>query len=415
MESELLDIHEQLIDEFGIESSESTHGSNKRWKDLRDEGSELWLDTGSIERASEVWTDDFSGLTTNNSLLNDEVQKGKYDQVITDARERLQKTLDVEGSDDRLIQEIGFLLNALHGKRLVETFGCRVSVELHTDLARDVERTVEFGRRFHELEPDYFIIKVPFTAEGVVAARRLREENIPVNQTVAFSVRQNYVIGRLSRASYGNVFMGRLNSLFAENNLPDVKRIGEKIALASHKTLKFLRKNHDSPTRQIAASFRSGDQVMNLGGVDVLTIPPDVADDYLELIEENRTTGRLRLRGLLDEAEEKPGDILTGLATVENPLREAVDAFLESAEQPWSVERLRNHFEERGVGDLFPRWSDEQIRRSREEGKIPDLNNWDQALNNDEIALDSLMSLAGLNAFAEAQEKMDERIRKEIQ
>jgi transaldolase len=414
MNSSLLDVHQRLIDEYmADEPTESADvGPNDRWQTLREEGSELWLDTGSLSRASESWTAEFSGLTTNNALLNDEIQGGEYDDVVQWMADELRNHVN---SERELVHELTFLLNALHGTRLVNRFGCRVSVELHTDFARDVERTVEYGRRFHEIQPDHFIIKVPFTAEGVVAARQLRGENIPVNQTVAFSVRQNYVIGRLSRASYGNVFMGRLNSLFEENNLPDVKRIGEKIALASHKTLAFLRKNHDSPTRQIAASFRSGDQVMNLGGVDVLTMPPEVAEQYLELVEENQTTGRLRLRGLLDEAEEKPGTILTRLATVEDSVREAVDEWLESNDRPWDPEALRDHFESAGVTDLFPRWSEDQIERSRKEGKIPDLSNWETELNEERVALDSLMSLAGLNAFAEAQSRMDRRVREKIQ
>ena len=37
-------------------------------------GSELWLDTGDIEAAAEPWTEEFTALTTNNTLLNAEVQ-----------------------------------------------------------------------------------------------------------------------------------------------------------------------------------------------------------------------------------------------------------------------------------------------------------------------------------------------------
>ncbi|OGV34986.1 MAG: hypothetical protein A2020_10645 [Lentisphaerae bacterium GWF2_45_14] len=48
------------------------------WENLRERGTELWLDTGDISQASAIWNGSFSGLTTNNTLINKEVQKGIY-------------------------------------------------------------------------------------------------------------------------------------------------------------------------------------------------------------------------------------------------------------------------------------------------------------------------------------------------
>ncbi|MBN2764675.1 MAG: hypothetical protein JXR41_16395, partial [Bacteroidales bacterium] len=49
------------------------------WQALRDTGTELWLDTGDIEEAEANWSGEMSALTTNNTLLNNEIQKGIYD------------------------------------------------------------------------------------------------------------------------------------------------------------------------------------------------------------------------------------------------------------------------------------------------------------------------------------------------
>lgn len=52
------------------------------WQSLRDTGTELWLDTGDIEEAEANWSAEMSALTTNNTLLNNEIQKGIYDVFI---------------------------------------------------------------------------------------------------------------------------------------------------------------------------------------------------------------------------------------------------------------------------------------------------------------------------------------------
>ena len=53
--------------------------TQKAWSKLREIGTRLWLDTSDIEMAKELWSSEFEALTTNNTLLNKEVQKGIYD------------------------------------------------------------------------------------------------------------------------------------------------------------------------------------------------------------------------------------------------------------------------------------------------------------------------------------------------
>ena len=45
-------------------------------------GSEVWVDTGELEKAQEIWKEEMSALTTNNTLANQVVQSGVMDQVI---------------------------------------------------------------------------------------------------------------------------------------------------------------------------------------------------------------------------------------------------------------------------------------------------------------------------------------------
>ena len=53
----------------------------------------MWLDTGDIEATHKLWTKEFTALTTNNTLLNKEVQKGLYDQLVPKAAKLVRDAL----------------------------------------------------------------------------------------------------------------------------------------------------------------------------------------------------------------------------------------------------------------------------------------------------------------------------------
>ena len=55
------------------------------WRAVAATGTRSWLDTGDIGEADRLWCASFSALTTNNTLLNKEVQKGQYDDLVKEA------------------------------------------------------------------------------------------------------------------------------------------------------------------------------------------------------------------------------------------------------------------------------------------------------------------------------------------
>ena len=198
--------------------------SNPLWQRLRGLDSELWLDTGDMDAVGKLWTDELTALTTNNTLLNREIQKGTYDRLITEATAVLEEFPLLSEHDRQL--ELAFILNACHGLRLVARFDAYVSVEEHTDLTDDVEGAVNYARRLHAICPERFYVKIPFSPAGLLATRRVVAEGIPVNHTLGFSARQNVVIARIGRPAFVNVFLGRLNSLVADNDLGDGRFVG---------------------------------------------------------------------------------------------------------------------------------------------------------------------------------------------
>lgn len=385
--------------------------TNPVWTRLRELGTELWLDTGDMDDAAANWTREFTALTTNNTLLNKEVQKGQYDELIASSARMLK---DFGLDDHEIILEIAFILNARHALKLVERFDAYVSVEEHTDLANDLPAAVEYARRYHAICPQRFIVKIPFTPAGLLATRVLSMDGIPVNHTLGFSARQNYVIARVSRPQFVNVFLGRLNSFVADNGLGSGELVGEKATLASQAAVRGLREAHGTPSRQIGASFRSGVQVRDLVGIDVMTMPPKVSRQFLDM--------KLRpdqIADMVDEPYQPPlnSDVdpislrIDSLWQVNDDLVACVDDLEQENLDTFTPQDLVAFFHDHGCGDFMVDWTDQQIATSKAEGKIPKLDNWREQLASGNIALDSLMNLAGLNSFIGDQKAMDERVR----
>ena len=58
---------------------------------FKETGTELWVDTGDLEKAKSVWKSEFTALTTNNTLANQVVQTGVMDKVIHQTISRLKE------------------------------------------------------------------------------------------------------------------------------------------------------------------------------------------------------------------------------------------------------------------------------------------------------------------------------------
>lgn len=396
-------------------SEERLHAQpNPLWKRLSEIGTECWLDTGDMDQAAALWSTEFTALTTNNTLLNHEIQKGIYDEWIPQAAKVIRD--EQPGvSEQELILEIAFGLNARHGLRLVERFGAFVSVELHTGLAHDIEKSVSYGKRYHALCPDHFIVKVPLTPSGLLAARRLEDAGIPVNFTLGFSARQNYMISCVARSHWCNVFMGRLNAYCADQGIGDGNWVGERATLASQKAVKGLREQLQVPTRQIGASMRTGEQVSTLAGLDVYTMPVTVAQGFLD--------SQPQISTLQDRTQEDyqpkwaagvdaSAEGLEQLWQISDSFREACLQMGNMDPENTSAEELVEALNQSGHGDVFPKLSEQQHSAIAEFGKVPDRTFWSTALAAGEVGLDALFTLAGLYSFSKDQADLDDRIRR---
>jgi transaldolase len=386
--------------------------SNPRWKGVRQTGTELWLDTGDIEAIRKLWSAEFSALTTNNTLLNKEVQRGQYDDLVRRTAARLRE-LEPRIPTDVLLLEIAFVLNAHHGLRLVEQFDAMVSVEEHTDLADDVELAVLYGKRFHAICPERFIVKLPLTPAGLLGMRKLRRARVPVNFTLGFSARQNYLAVRMGDPSFVNVFLGRLSAFIADSKLGTGEGVGEKATTASHEAIAELRRQGKAATRQIAASMRSGEQVWTLAGVDVMTIPTASAQEYASSAQPPVTRRGPESDAIVPgiDADARKRLRLDCLWDVTPEFRTAVDQLVEQDLDRMTAAQLVAFMRQHGAGDLFPEWTPAELEAIRADGKIPNAARWMPKLQSGACGFDAVINMAGLLSFAQDEKALDDRVR----
>ena len=373
------------------------------WQSLRETGTELWLDTGDIDEAEANWTAEMSALTTNNTLLNNEIQKGIYDSFISEAKS-IVKDLP---ADDR-VKEIAFILNARHGLRLAKKFGGFVSVELHTDTAYDIKAIEYYGKRYHEICPDQFIVKVPYTAEGLLGARRLKDSGVRINFTLEFSARENVIVTRVARPDYLNVFLGRVGAYMINNKLGDGSGAGEKAVTASQKWVTALSAGNPWRTKLIAASLRNHNQLELLAGTDVFTMPPKVAASghaslsgkFSSMIHENYD---------VNQFESAKGSGIEKFWDVDDKVLRLAERLTTNV--PATGSELIHIATEEGCRDMFPVLTVEEKKFIVSDGKIPVHSRWEKKISDGEIAPDTLLTLAGLASFTADQEMLDQRIR----
>jgi transaldolase len=405
----MADLNTRISDFLWKDFSER-HFTGKKdpfWESLVEAGTELWLDTGDMQEAEANWTAEMSALTTNNTLLNSEIQKGIYDVFISEAK-AVVRDLPLE----ERVKEIAFILNARHGLRLASRFGGYVSVELHTDTAHDIKAIQYYGKRYHEICPDQFIVKVPYTAEGLIGARLLKEAGVRINFTLEFSARENVLVTRLARPDYLNVFLGRIGAYMIDNKLGDGTGAGEMAVIASQNWVTALSAENPWQTKLIAASLRSFNQLELLAGTDVFTMPPKVA-----------AAGRKELSGKFISRMHENYDV----SIFESAKDSGVEKFWEvdskvlkfservAGKVPSSGNELIHIASEEGCEDMFPVLSKEEKGFIASDGKIPVHSRWEKKIAEGKIAPDTLLTLAGLASFTADQKRLDDRIRNIIE
>jgi transaldolase len=191
------------------------HGQSPWLDDLRRD----WLADGTLAR----WVErGVRGVTSNPSIFQKAMAAGSaYDEQFTElAKDGCSATRAYWAMVTTDVADALDLLRPLyHDSRGSDGY---VSLELAPDLAHDTQASVEAARRLHtDLSRPNLLVKIPGTAAGVPAVRRMIAEGASINVTLIFSlqrygeVMEAYLTGleELEASDAGAGSLGRVHSV----------------------------------------------------------------------------------------------------------------------------------------------------------------------------------------------------------
>ena len=191
----------------------------------------IFLDTANIESIKKfVDMGIVDGITTNPTLISRE-----------------------KGHPEDIMREIVKIVNG------------PVNLEV---VATETEEMVEEGLRLRKFGENV-IVKVPMTADGLRAVRKLGEKKIRTNVTLIFSSNQALLAAKAG-ASYVSPFIGRLDDA-GQEGMTVIKEIVQIFS------------NYGYPSEVLVASVRHPIHVIEAGklGAHIVTLPPDILSKML--------------------------------------------------------------------------------------------------------------------------------------
>ncbi|WP_293172545.1 fructose-6-phosphate aldolase [Oceanithermus sp.] len=197
----------------------------------------LYLDTANVQEIREIHAMGvLSGVTTNPSLVA---------KALTQAGERFESEAAFYERFTGVVREIAELVQAPVSAAALST---------------DADGMVAEGKKLAALS-EHVVIKLPVTAAGLAACRRLADEGVAVNMTLIFSANQALLAARAG-ARYVSPFLGRID---------DTGWSGVELV----RTIREIYDLHGIEAEIIAASIRHPQHVTEaaLAGADIATIP----------------------------------------------------------------------------------------------------------------------------------------------
>lgn len=140
------------------------------------------------------------------------------------------------------------------------------------DMLRDAHRYIQWA------EPGQVVVKIPITREGLIGAKELSKQEIPVTMTAVYGVEQALWAAMVG-ADYAAPYLGRLN---------DQGTNGLEVIRSMQAVLNQPKTNPHPSIRLLVASLRTKQMVTDMleVGVGAITIPPAL---FGELVERSET------------------------------------------------------------------------------------------------------------------------------
>jgi transaldolase len=230
-------------------------------------------DTGDFERMRAFQPQD---ATTNPSLILKAAQQSNY-QALVNAVKAAHPGMSPTDLVDYILVAFGLeILKIVPG---------RVSTEVDARLSFDTKGTVAKAKHLitlyesHGIDRKRILIKLAGTWEGIAAAKELEAQSIHCNMTLLFSLVQAAACGA-ANAKLISPFVGRITDWHKVKlgaNWSDSANGGANDpGVSSVKRIFHYYKHFGIPTEIMGASFRNTSQILELAGVDLLTISPEL-------------------------------------------------------------------------------------------------------------------------------------------
>ena len=230
-------------------------------------------DTGDFERMQAFQPQD---ATTNPSLILKAAQQSNYQDLVQSV-----KAAHPGMSPTDLVD---YILVAF-GLEILKIVPGRVSTEVDARLSFDTKGTVAKAKHLialyesHGIDRKRILIKLAGTWEGIAAAKELEAQGIHCNMTLLFSLVQAAACGA-ANAKLISPFVGRITDWYKAKlgaNWSDSANGGANDpGVTSVKRIFHYYKHFGIPTEIMGASFRNTSQILELAGVDLLTISPEL-------------------------------------------------------------------------------------------------------------------------------------------
>lgn len=143
-----------------------------------------------------------------------------------------------------------------------------ISIEINPHITNSKEMILA-AKNIAKISPN-FVIKIPCTEQGLIAAKELVEEEVKVNVTLVFTTSQALQVGRIG-AAYCSPFIG-----WQENSGVDCELLISDIMQ--------IYRNYDFTTEVIVAAVRSAKQIVDAArfGANIVTAGFQVYKDSFE-------------------------------------------------------------------------------------------------------------------------------------
>jgi len=161
-------------------------------------------------------------------------------------------------------------------------------------------------------------------------------------------------------------------------------------------------------TKLIAASLRNHNQLELLAGTDVFTMPPKVAASGHKTLS-GKFSSMIHENYEVSQFESAKGSAIEKFWEVDDKVLRLAERL--AINVPNTGSELIHIAAEEGCMDMFPVLTTEEKGFISSDGKIPVHSRWEKKIHADEIAPDTLLTLAGLASFTADQEMLDGRIR----